>query len=560
MARLLLKFLRVICMSVDNYREVIEKIRNSISIVDVIGNYVELKKTGKSYRGLCPFHVEKTPSFYVDPEKGLYHCFGCGASGNVFTFLMKKEGLTFSEALRELAKLAGIRIDVETRISKELLILKEAQAYFQRSLHDSEEGKVAMNYLRSRKVTYEAMLTFGLGYAPGAGLVSYLRDKGFDFYTMLKIGVLKEAPRGGYVEFFKNRLIFPIQDQYGNYVAFGGRALDSSDEPKYINTPETEFFKKGKVLYGFNLARKEIRDLNAAIVVEGYFDVISLFMMGVKNAVAPMGTALTEDHADLLSSTCSKVILLFDNDDAGQRATLRSIKVLLEKGILPSVATLEGVKDTAEAWEKDAQETVKRALDSSVDFAIYVMKISKSIEERASNVRELLESINKIENPVLRKDFNDIVAKAFGIGSMGMNEILRLLGKSVKADKLMSTDFILSVAALLDEKIREVFISEITEEDLASEYARGIYKGLKDGKTPDEIISDSPFVEKITDCAMNYIGEVNEKVREEMIRKIWQIRASKERKMLLKGSLENKGNVEKILIEFFKSKKENLRG
>jgi DNA primase len=547
-------------MSVDNYREVIEKIRNSISIVDVIGNYVELKKTGKSYRGLCPFHVEKTPSFYVDPEKGLYHCFGCGASGNVFTFLMKKEGLTFSEALRELAKLAGIRIDVETRISKELLILKEAQAYFQRSLHDSEEGKVAMNYLRSRKVTYEAMLTFGLGYAPGAGLVSYLRDKGFDFYTMLKIGVLKEAPRGGYVEFFKNRLIFPIQDQYGNYVAFGGRALDSSDEPKYINTPETEFFKKGKVLYGFNLARKEIRDLNAAIVVEGYFDVISLFMMGVKNAVAPMGTALTEDHADLLSSTCSKVILLFDNDDAGQRATLRSIKVLLEKGILPSVATLEGVKDTAEAWEKDAQETVKRALDSSVDFAIYVMKISKSIEERASNVRELLESINKIENPVLRKDFNDIVAKAFGIGSMGMNEILRLLGKSVKADKLMSTDFILSVAALLDEKIREVFISEITEEDLASEYARGIYKGLKDGKTPDEIISDSPFVEKITDCAMNYIGEVNEKVREEMIRKIWQIRASKERKMLLKGSLENKGNVEKILIEFFKSKKENLRG
>ncbi|MGB9824213.1 MAG: DNA primase [Candidatus Hydrothermia bacterium] len=547
-------------MSVDNYREVIEKIRNSISIVDVIGNYVELKKTGKSYRGLCPFHVEKTPSFYVDPEKGLYHCFGCGASGNVFTFLMKKEGLTFSEALRELAKLAGIRIDVETRISKELLILKEAQAYFQRSLHDSEEGKVAMNYLRSRKVTYEAMLTFGLGYAPGAGLVSYLRDKGFDFYTMLKIGVLKEAPRGGYVEFFKNRLIFPIQDQYGNYVAFGGRALDSSDEPKYINTPETEFFKKGKVLYGFNLARKEIRDLNAAIVVEGYFDVISLFMMGVKNAVAPMGTALTEDHADLLSSTCSKVILLFDNDDAGQRATLRSIKVLLEKGILPSVATLEGIKDTAEAWEKDAQETVKRALDSSVDFAIYVMKISKSIEERASNVRELLESINKIENPVLRKDFNDIVAKAFGIGSMGMNEILRLLGKSVKADKLMSTDFILSVAALLDEKIREVFISEITEEDLASEYARRIYKDLKDGKTPDEIISDSPFVEKITDCAMNYIGEVNEKVREEMIRKIWQIRASKERKMLLKGSLENKENVEKILIEFFKSKKENLRG
>lgn len=547
-------------MSTDNYREVIEKVRNSISIVDVIGNYVQLKKAGKSYRGLCPFHVEKTPSFYVDPEKGLYHCFGCGASGNVFTFLMKKEGLTFGEALRELAKLAGIRIDVETRISKELLMIKEAQAYFQRSLHESEEGKIALSYLRSRKVTYEAMLTFGLGYASGAGLVSYLREKGFDFYTMLKIGVLKESPKGGYVEFFKNRLIFPIQDQYGNFVAFGGRALDSSDEPKYINTPETEFFKKGKVLYGFNIARKEIRDLNTAIVVEGYFDVISLFMMGIKNAVAPMGTALTEDHANLLSSTCSKVILLFDNDDAGQRAAFRSIKVLLEKGILPRVASLEGVKDPAEAWEKDAVESVKKALDSSVDFAVYVMKMSKSIEERASNVRELLESINKVENPVLRKDFNDIVSKAFGIGSMGMSEVLRLLGRSVKIDRAMSSDFILAVAALLDEKVRGVFVSEITEEHLISDYARAIYRDLKDGKTPDEIISESTFVDKITDCAMNYIGEVNERVRDEMIRKIRQIRASKERKMLLKGSLENKENVEKILIEFFKSKKENLGG
>lgn len=547
-------------MSADNYREVIEKIRNSVSIVDVIGNYVNLKKTGKSYRGLCPFHVEKTPSFYVDPDKGLFHCFGCGASGNVFTFLMKKEGLTFAEAVRELAKQAGIKLDYETKISKELLILKETQAYYKRSLHESPEGKVGLDYLKARKVTNEAMLYYDLGYASGAGLVTYLRSKGFDFYTMLKLGILKESARGGYVEFFNNRLIFPIHDQYGNCVAFGGRALDNSDEPKYINTPETEFFKKGKVLYGFHLAKKEIRDNGKVVIVEGYFDVIALFMMGIRNAVAPMGTALTEDQAALLRSCSSRAILLFDNDEAGQKAVLRSIKVLLEKGVLPYVGVLRDVKDAAEAWEKGLVSSVSNALDGAMSFAQYIMSVSNSIEERASNVRELLESISKVENPVLRKDFNDMVSKAFGIGSMGLNEVLKLLSKNVANLKAMNTDFVLSVASLFDEKVRDVFVNELEESDLVSDSARLIYKSLKEGKTPEEIISESNEADKITDCAIKYIGEINERVREEMIRKIRSFKASLGRKMLLKGRLENKENVEKILLEFFKSKKENLRG
>ncbi|MEO0247206.1 MAG: DNA primase [candidate division WOR-3 bacterium] len=547
-------------MNADNFREVIEKIRNSVSIVDVISNYVNLKKTGKSYRGLCPFHVEKTPSFYVDPDKGLFHCFGCGASGNVFTFLMKKEGLTFAEAVRELAKQAGIKIEYETKISKEFLILKETQAYYQRSLHETPEGKVALDYLKTRKVTHEAMLYYGLGYASGAGLVTYLRNKGFDFYTMLKLGILKESVRGGYVEFFNNRLIFPIYDQYGNCVAFGGRALDSSDEPKYINTPETEFFKKGKVLYGFHLAKKEIRDNSKAVIVEGYFDVLALFMLGVKNAVAPMGTALTEDQAALLGSCASKAVLLFDSDEAGQKAVLRSIKVLLEKGILPYVGVLKEVKDAAEAWEKEVASSVFDALDGAISFAQYVMNVSKTIEERASNVRELLESISRIENPVLRKDFNDMVSKAFGIEGMGLSEILKLLSKNSASSKTLNIDFVLSVASLFDDKVREVFVSELEENDLISDSARLIYRNLKDGKTPEEVISESSEADRITDCAINYIGEINDRVREEMIRKIRSFKASLGRKMLLKGRLENRENVEKILVEFFKSKKENLRG
>jgi DNA primase len=547
-------------MREDNFREVIERIRASVSIVDVVSNYVQLKKTGKSYRGLCPFHAEKTPSFYVDPDKGLYHCFGCGASGNVFTFLMKKEGLSFSEAVRELAKTAGIKIDEEIKSSKELLVLKEAKAYYQRLLNESEEGVPVLNYLKQRKVTTETILTFGLGYASGAGLVTYLKNRGFDFYTMLKVGLIKENPRGGYSEFFQDRLIIPIYDHFGNVVAFGGRAMKESDEPKYLNTAETEFFSKGKILFGYYINKKDLRDSKVPIIVEGYFDVMALFMMGLKRGLAPMGTALTEGHASFISSQFPQAILLFDSDEAGKRATLRSIKVLLEKGVMPLVANLDSSKDPAEAWENGRIEEVTKALDNAVDFAKYILNISNSIEERASNVRDLLESIQKIENPVLRKDFGDLIARAFGIGSIGLNEVLKLLSGQKRENVIAGVDFSLAVAALIDSEIREVLVNELTAEDFLSEDAKSIYLALKEGKTPEEVISEHPRSSRIVEYAMNYLGEMNDKVKVEIIKKIKNIRASKVRQMLLKQRLENRENIEKILVEFFKSKKENLGG
>lgn len=547
-------------MKEDSYREVIEKIRVSVSIVDIIGNYVQLKKTGKSYRGLCPFHVEKTPSFYVDPDKGLYHCFGCGASGNVFTFLMKKEGISFGEAVRELARVAGIKIETEIKVSKELLLLKEAQNYFQKALHETPEGKSVLNYLNSRKVSSEAILTFGLGYAPRSGLVNYLKDKGFDFYTMLKLGILRESQRGGYSEFFRHRLIFPIIDHFGNVVAFGGRALDSSDEPKYINTPETDFFKKGKILYGYYTNRKEIKEKGYPVVVEGYFDVIALFMMNLKIGVAPMGTALTEEQAAFISSQFARAVLLFDNDEAGVKAAARSIKVLIEKGVLPYVAQLENGKDPAEMWEKGNIEGAYGAIEKAIDFAQYTMKISGSIEERARNVRELLESIQKIENPVLRKDFGDLVAKAFGIETIGLKEVLKLLGGRKREEDVAGVDFALAVAALMDDKIREAVLQELSAEEFVSEDARSVYEALKSGKTPEEIISDHEKSGRIVEYAMNYLGEINEVVRSEILKKIKALKASKARRALLRQRLENKENAEKVLMDFFKSKKENMRG
>lgn len=547
-------------MREDNFREVVERIKNSVSIVDIIGNYVQLKRTGKAYRGLCPFHAEKTPSFYVDPDKGLYHCFGCGASGNVFTFLMKKEGYSFNEAVKELAKVAGIELAVEVKISKELLLLKEAQIFFQKALNESQEGSIARSYLKERKVTAEAISTFGLGYASGAGLVSYLRNKGFDVYTMLKVGLLKESARGGYVEFFQNRLIFPVFDHVGNVVAFGGRALSSSDEPKYINTSETEYFKKGKILYGYFTNRKGIKESGYPIVVEGYFDVLALFMMGIKAGVAPMGTSLTEDQVAFLSTKFQRVVLMFDNDEAGRKAAVRSIKILLEKGILPHVAILEEVKDPAQAWESGNTDFVKQALENSLDFAHYINYISSSFEERAGNVRELLESIEKGKDPILKKEFSDIVAKAFGISSISLGELLKILGGSKTERDIATVDFSLAVAALLDERVRVVLLDELDEKDFVSEDARFIFVSLRDGKLPEEILAEHPNSAKIVEYAMNFLGDINEEVRSDIIERIGRLKASKLRQEIIKKRFENKENVEKMLVEFFKKKRDSMRG
>jgi len=447
--------------------EIIDRVREAVDILDVIGEYVQLKRVGKSYRGLCPFHVEKTPSFYVDPAKGVYHCFGCGASGNVFTFLMEIEGITFREALHRLAKRAGIDIKEERKEKPELRLLREAAEFYHRQLY-KPDGKRALDYLRERKIPESIISLFNIGYAPPAGTVSYLKNKGFDHSLIIKIGILTDTGRG-FRELLRDRLIFPITDEFGRVVGFGGRSLDSSVEPKYINSPESEFFKKGKILYGF----------------------YQMHLMGIRNVCAPMGTALTEDQAQMLTKYTEKVYLLFDGDEAGKKAAMRSVKVAMSKGVFPYVALLPQGEDPASLYQKEKNNVVVETLRNAKNFAEFYLAEASSIEEKVRLTKELLEEIEKIEDPVLKNTYIEVLSSVSGIKELQLKNVLAMFEKKFQKKKSegFSLEMRLVIASLFDNEIREFLLENINTEDIDDEEAKSILGEFKEGKSSEEILA-----------------------------------------------------------------------
>ena len=328
--------------------ELIEEVRSRNDIVDVIGGYVRLQKKGSTYFGLCPFHNEKTGSFSVSPNKQMYYCFGCGAGGNVFTFLMKYENYTFSEAMQTLADRAGVELpqqemteaqkreaDKRTRL---LEINKEAAKYFY-SLLRNNRGTKALEYFRKRELSDETMQKFGLGYSDqySDDLYRYLRSKGYDDNILKDSGLVTiDEARGGRDKFW-NRAMFPIMDANNRVIGFGGRVMGDG-EPKYLNSPETKIFDKSRNLYGLNIARHSRKDY--LLLCEGYMDVISLHQAGFDNAVASLGTALTSGHANLLKRYTKEVFLTYDSDGAGVKAALRAIPILKEVGITTKIINM----------------------------------------------------------------------------------------------------------------------------------------------------------------------------------------------------------------------------
>ena len=326
---------------VPNY---IEEIKHRLSIVDVVGRKVALKKSGKNYKGLCPFHAEKSGSFYVWPDSESYYCFGCKESGDAFNFVMKTEGLGFAETLEQLASRTGVVLpqrqagssaDQEKDSVRERLrsANNSAATYFQHLLAKSNEGQAARDYLTKRGIKAEAVAAFGLGYAVDSwdNLFNYLTGKGFGAEELVAAGLVGEREGGGgYYDRFRGRLIFPIRDRQGQIIAFGGRVLDGApkDSPKYLNSPQTALFDKGATLYGFDLAKDAIRRSDRAVIVEGYVDVIMAHQHGFSNVVAPLGTALGEKHIGLLKRLTKRIVLALDADTAGQLATLKGIEVL----------------------------------------------------------------------------------------------------------------------------------------------------------------------------------------------------------------------------------------
>ena len=366
--------------------DIIEEVRQKNDIVDVVYQYVKLTRKGSSYFGFCPFHNEKTPSFSVTPGKQMYYCFGCGAGGNVFNFIMEYENYTFGEALKHLADRAGVELP-QIEYSKEvrekaqeraelLEINKQAAQYFYYQLR-TEKGAQGYQYLTGRGLSEETMRKFGLGYSDkfGGGLYQFLKSKGYGDDRLRESGLFNVDERHGMYDKFWNRVIFPIMDVNNRVIGFGGRVMGDG-KPKYLNSPETKIFDKSRNLYGLNVARTTRRKY--LILCEGYMDVISMHQAGFTNAVASLGTALTSGHASLLKRYTQEVLLLYDSDEAGVRAALRAIPILREAGVNSRVVNLRPYKDPDEFIKNLGAEAFEERLEQASDSFMFRVSIAES--------------------------------------------------------------------------------------------------------------------------------------------------------------------------------------
>ena len=366
--------------------DIIEEVRQKNDIVDVVSQYVKLTRKGSSYFGLCPFHNEKTPSFSVTPGKQMYYCFGCGAGGNVFNFIMEYENYSFGEALKHLADRAGVELpkieysrEVREKAEQKAELLeinKQAAQYYYYQLR-TEGGRQGHEYLAGRQLSEETMRKFGLGYSDkfGSGLYKYLKSKGYSDERLRESGLFNVDERHGMYDKFWNRVIFPIMDVNNRVIGFGGRVMGDG-KPKYLNSPETKIFDKSRNLYGLNIARTTRKKY--LILCEGYMDVISMHQAGFTNAVASLGTALTSGHASLLKRYTQEVLLLYDSDEAGIRAALRGIPILREAGVNSRVVNLKPYKDPDEFIKNMGAEAFEERLNQASDSFMFRVSIAES--------------------------------------------------------------------------------------------------------------------------------------------------------------------------------------
>ena len=413
--------------------DMVEEVRAAADIVDVIGEFVQLKKAGREYKANCPFHEERTPSFYVVPAKGFYKCFGCGKSGDVFSFVMERQGLDFVEAVKHVAGRAGVQVREVKRSQEEedpnrplYEINGFARDWFRRQLEDATVGAAAREYLEGRGISADVCERYGLGFAPDEWRA--LRDAaakhGLEEELMLEVGLLgsSERSREPY-DRFRGRIMFTIESRSGRVIAFGGRILegDTKDAPKYLNSPETPIYHKGSNLYGLSWARHSIRREESALVVEGDMDVVSLAAHGFENVVAPLGTALTPEQAKLLSRYTKRVLLLFDSDAAGLRATFKAGDTLLEAGLHPAVVTLPPGEDPDTLVRSEGREGLEQYLDQAVDVLDRKLQILdekdyfSSIERTRSAVDRLLPTIRAASDPALHDIYVAKVADRTGV-------------------------------------------------------------------------------------------------------------------------------------------------
>jgi len=450
-------------------RDAVAEVRDRTGIVDLVSNYVQLKKTGRSFKGLCPFHQEKTPSFVVFPESGNFHCFGCGRGGDVFTFYMGVERVEFREALQELAKRAGIELvnapslppEVDAHRNRLIELNELATAYYANVLRNTAPGAAGRDVLAQRGVSVEIAERFGLGFAPdGDALGRYLNQRGVDPTLAAEAGLLSERESGGYRDRFRNRLLFPIRTREGRVVGFGGRALGDA-VPKYLNSPQSVIFDKGTLLFGLDLAQESIRREDQVVIVEGYMDAIAAHQFGHSNVVAAMGTAVTEQQIGLVKRLSRNIVLALDADAAGQGATVRSLEMLpgaLDQELMPIGAERDASRPRAETmiiWQrrfksqisivrlpegKDPDELIRRDpaswpavvasaqpfLDFYIDAALSAVDPADA-PAKAAAVRRLVPLLEAAGDQVVQAHYAGIVARRLQLPE---SSVLRELRRS----------------------------------------------------------------------------------------------------------------------------------
>ncbi len=402
--------------------EIINQIRSAVNIVDVIGSYVPLTSKGRNFFGVCPFHDDHSPSMSVSPEKQIYTCFSCGASGNVFTFIQDYENISFVEAVQKLSSQTGISLGVDIKDkkqkieSKEYEILNLTQLFYKNNLL-TEKGLGALKYLKNRAIDEKIIEKFGIGLAPNeeGTLTNLLIEKGYNLEELLDLGL-----SSGEYDTFKNRIMFPITNQYGQIVGYSGRIFNNENNAKYVNSKASSTFKKGEILYNYHQVKDNVRKVKYVLLVEGFMDVIRLSINGINNSVALMGTAITDEQINLLKQLRTKVILCLDSDAAGEMATMVAGEQLTERGIITDVIRLEGYKDPDDYLVNKGKEAFLDNVNNASSYLDYKIKYLKNesagdSEKIAHNVNIMIETINKIKDPILRGVITKKVSEEFGI-------------------------------------------------------------------------------------------------------------------------------------------------
>jgi DNA primase len=418
-----------------------ERVKQQADIVRVIGEYVRLKKSGQNFTGLCPFHQEKTPSFAVHPVKQIYHCFGCGAGGDVFKFVMELEKSTFPEAIRTVAEKCGIpipkpreRSPEERRENQQRSALvemhREAAAFFARHLHETPEGKVALAYLEERGLNREAMARFGLGFAPSSGdaLLRFLKQK-YPEKLLEASGLVSRDQGGRSFDRFRRRIMFPIANEGGKVIAFGGRAM-GDDMPKYMNSPETPIYSKSTVLYHLDRAKEALRQNDFGVLVEGYMDAIAVARAGIANVIASCGTSLAEPQIKLLSRFTRRVVVNYDPDTAGQLATERSLTLLLEKEFDVRVLALPGGSDPDKFLKENGADAYKKLLTQAPPYLDYLIGRAKQMDRttatgRVAALNFLMPYVQRLPNRLLRSEWATRIASELRVDEPVLREALR---------------------------------------------------------------------------------------------------------------------------------------